>query len=234
VELSEVVRRRRMVRRYTDDPVDPAAVDRLLRTAVRAPSAGFTQGWAFLVLDTPVDVDRFWAAATPPERRASPDAWLRGMTRAPVVVVPWSSEAAYRRRYAEADKSGPPEAGGRPHPRPLEERWSVPYWHVDTGMATLLLLQAAVDEGLGACLFGVPAGRVEPLRRAFGVPDELTPVGAVTVGHPDPTARAGGSGRTRPRRPLDDVVHRGRWTTQQGPHAQDLPVGTEPADAPER
>ena len=87
----------------------------------------------------------------------------------------------------------------------------MPYWHVDTGMATLLLLQAAVDEGLGACLFGVPAARVEPLRRAFGVPDAFTPVGAVTVGHPDPAARAGGSARTRARRPQDDVVHRGRW-----------------------
>ena len=53
--------------------------------------------------------------------------------------------------------------------------------------------------------------RVEPLRRAFGVPDAITPVGAVTVGHPDPAARTGGSARTRARRPQDDVVHRGRW-----------------------
>ena len=203
-----MVRRRRMVRRYTAEPVDAEVVDRLLRTAVRAPSAGFSQGWAFLVLDTPDDVGRFWSAATPPERLAAPDAWLRGMRTAPVVVVPWSSEAAYRRRYAEPDKG----------PATLEERWSVPYWHVDTGMATLLLLQAAVDAGLGACLFGVPASRVDPLRREFGVPAEYTPVGAVTVGHPDPAAGLRGSARTRPRRPLDDVVHRGGWSPS-GPAA---------------
>jgi nitroreductase len=201
MEFTEVVRRRRMVRRYTAEPVAPAALDRMLATAVRAPSAGFSQGWAFLVLDTPDDVARFWAAATPPERLVAPDGWLRRMSVAPVVVVPWSDESAYRRRYAETDKG----------PATLEERWSVPYWHVDTGMATLLLLQAAVDEGLGACLFGVPAERVEPLRRAFGVPDAFTPVGAVTVGHRDPDERAGGSARTRARRPQDDVVHRGRW-----------------------
>src|SRR5690554_4988873 len=78
MELDDVVRRRRMVRRYTDEPVDPVAVDRMLRHAVRAPSAGFSQGWAFLVLDTLPDVGRFWLAATPPARAADPDRWLRG------------------------------------------------------------------------------------------------------------------------------------------------------------
>ena len=72
-------------------------------------------------------------------------------------------------------------------------------------------LRTHITVCLGACLFGVPAARVDPLRRAFGLPDALTPVGAVTVGHPDPDGRTGGSARSRARRPLDDVVHRGRW-----------------------
>ena len=50
MEFREVVRRRRMVRRYADEPVDPAVVDRMLEHAQRAPNAGFSQGWAFLVL----------------------------------------------------------------------------------------------------------------------------------------------------------------------------------------
>ncbi|MEP7090673.1 MAG: nitroreductase family protein, partial [Nocardioidaceae bacterium] len=58
MEFQDVVRRRRMVRSYADLPVDPAIVDRMLDNAVRAPSAGFTQGWSFLVLDRPTDVDR--------------------------------------------------------------------------------------------------------------------------------------------------------------------------------
>ena len=62
MEFADVVRRRRMVRNYTDEPVDPAVVDRALANAMRAPSAGFSQGWGFLVLDTPDDVRRFWAA----------------------------------------------------------------------------------------------------------------------------------------------------------------------------
>ena len=74
MEFQEVVRRRRMVRRYSPAAVDPATVDRLLRNAVRAPSAGFSQGWAFLVLDRRDDLDLFWEATTPPERAARPDA----------------------------------------------------------------------------------------------------------------------------------------------------------------
>ena len=62
MEFRDVVRRRRMIRHYSSAPVDPAAVDRMLEHAQRAPNAGFSQGWAFLVLDTPADVDLFWWA----------------------------------------------------------------------------------------------------------------------------------------------------------------------------
>lgn len=224
MEFQDVVRRRRMVRRYSPQPVDPTALERLLRNAVRAPSAGFSQGWGFLVLDRPDDVARFWAAATPPARAAEPDRWLRGMRTAPVVIVPFSSEAAYRRRYAEPDKAGPGRADGggtegadgtgRTARSPSRDpRWGVPYWHVDAGMASLLILQTAVDEGLGACFFGVPPERVGALREEFGVPEEFTPVGAITLGHPAPDERPGGSATRRPRRRLDEVVHRGRWSS---------------------
>ncbi len=204
MELAEVVRRRRMVRRYSPEPVDPAAVDRMLDAARRAPSAGFAQGWGFLVLDTPRDVARFWEAATPPERAARPDAWLRGMRTAPVVVVPFSSAEAYLDRYAEADKGWTDRDPGL---------WPVPYWHVDAGMAALLVLLTAVDEGLGACFFGVPAASVGPLREAFGVPDAFAPVGAVTIGHPVAEERRAGSAARRHRRPTEEVVHRGHWST---------------------
>jgi nitroreductase len=203
MELAEVVRRRRMVRRYSPEPVDPAAVDRLLDAARRAPSAGFAQGWGFLVLDAPGDVARFWAAATPPERAARPDAWLRGMRTAPVVVVPFSSAQVYLDRYAEADKGWTDRDPGR---------WPVPYWHVDAGMAALLILLTAVDERLGACFFGIPAAGVAPLREAFGVPDAFAPVGAITVGRPAADERASGSAVRRARRPAAEVVHRGHWS----------------------
>ena len=184
-----------MVRRYTDEPVEPGVVERALNRAVQAPSAGFTQGWGFLVLDSPVDVAAFWTAATPPGRGT--DAWSRGMRGAPVVVVPWSSRQAYLDRYAEPDKGWSADA----------DRWPVPYWHVDAGMASLLMLLSVVDDGLGACFFGVPGERVPVLREAFGVPADYAPVGAVTIGHPKPSAPR----RTRQRRTMSEVVHRGRW-----------------------
>src|SRR3712207_8478288 len=103
------------------------------------------------------------------------------MRRAPLLVVPLSHKAAYLDRYAEQDKGWTDRD---------EARWPVPYWHVDAGFAALLVLLTAVDEGLGACFFGVPAARLRPYRRAFGVPDGFTPGGAITVGYPAPDHRS--------------------------------------------
>jgi nitroreductase len=202
MEFQDVVRRRRMVRRYASRPVDPAAVDRMLSNAVRAPSAGFSQGWAFLLLDTPEDLTRFWAATSDADVSTR---WLDGMRTAPVVIVPLSHRDAYLDRYAEPDKGWTDRDEGR---------WPVPYWHIDTGMASLLILQTAVDEGLGACFFGIPPDRTDAFRAEFGVPAAYTPLGAVTVGHlPEDATDTGapGSPTRRARRPLEDVVHRGGW-----------------------
>ncbi len=196
-----MVRRRRMVRNYSSEPVDRAVLDRVLGNALRAPSAGFSQGWAFLVLDTADDVAAFWRA-TAGDRTEQPGSWLSGMMTAPVVVVPLSNKDAYLDRYAEADKGWTDRA---------EERWPVPYWHLDTAMASLLMLLTVVDEGLGACFFGIEPERVEQLRETFGVPAPYTPIGALTVGHRVEDPGAPGSAASRSRRPLDEVVHRGRW-----------------------
>lgn len=206
MELSEVIRRRRMVRRYTEEPVPRSTVDRLLTHAVRAPSAGFSQGWGFLVLDEPADLERFWAASAP---AGAPDSrWLRGMRTAPVVIVALASKEAYLDRYAEPDKGWTDRD---------EARWPVPYWDIDTGMASLLILLTAVDEHLGACFFGIPPERLDAFRDAFGVPPDHHPIGAITVGHPAPRGeRADGSPARRRRRPLEEVVHRGRFRPPAG------------------
>jgi len=201
MEFQDVVRRRRMVRSYTDEPVDPAAVARAVANATRAPSAGFSQGWGFLVLDRPDDVRRFWDATTDPGR--APDRWLRGMSTAPVVIIPCSSKAAYLDRYAEADKGWTDRD---------ESRWPVPYWDIDVGMASLLILQTAVDEGLGACFFGIPPDRLAAVKQAFGIPEAFAPIGAITLGHPAAAEGAQGSPSTRARKQPDEVVHRGRWS----------------------
>jgi nitroreductase len=205
MEFQDVVRRRRMIRDYATDPVDPAVVERALHNAVRAPNAGFSQGWGFLVLDRPADVRRFWETTTEPEDLAEPDEWLTGMMHAPVVVVPCSSKAAYLKRYAQEDKGWTDED---------ETRWPVPFWHIDAGMAALLILQTVTDAGLGACYFGIPPAYVPGVRRAFGIPDAFDPIGAITIGHRTTSEGVPGSPSRRPRKAQQEVVHHGRWSSE--------------------
>jgi nitroreductase len=193
-----------MVRDYDPDRPVPAEVrERLLAHALRAPSAGFSQGWAFLVLEAPEERDRFWTATapSPAHQDGAPDGWLTRMRRAPLLIVPLSDKAAYLERYAEPDKGWTDRD---------ESRWPVPYWDVDTGMASLLMLLTAVDEGLGACFFGVPPERIAGFRTAFGVPDGYTPIGCVSIGYAGAEDRRSPSLR-RGRRGVEEVVHRGRW-----------------------
>lgn len=212
MQFQDVVDRRRMVRSYDERPVDPAIVERALRNAVRAPNAGFSQGWAFLVLDTPADVARWWRATS--DDVEHPDAWLAGMMRAPVVVVPCSSKAAYLSRYAEADKGWTDRD---------EARWPMPFWHMDAAMASLLIMQTVVDEGLGSCFFGIPPERDAEVRREFGIPEGFDPVGVMTIGHPA-SGGAKGSPSRRARKPLAEVVHRGQWGHPASPSAEPAPV----------
>jgi len=205
MEFSEVVRRRRMVRRYAERPVDPTVVDRMLEHATHAPSAGFSQGWAFLRLDTPEGVDRFWEATTSAD--ATANTWLEGMRTAPVVLVALSHKHAYLDRYAEPDKGWTDRD---------EARWPVPYWHTDTAMAALLVLLTAVDEGLGACFFGISPDSVQRFRDAFGVPETRTPVGAITVGHRLADTGSKGSAARRRRVPWQEITHLGRWGRTAG------------------
>jgi nitroreductase len=198
MEFREVLRRRRMVRRYDEErPVPPEVVERLVSAALRAPSAGFVQGWGFLVLSTPEDVERFRRAATP---ESDPDRWFAANVRAPLIIVPHSNQSAYVARYNQPDKGLDKRA---------DPSWSAPYWDIDAGFASLLILLAAVDESLGACFFGLPPERIDAYRDAFGVPDEFRPIGAISIGYPAEPARD----ISADRKPLDEVVHRGRWNS---------------------
>jgi nitroreductase len=197
MELREAIRRRRMVRNFEDRPVPPEALERILDHARRAPSAGHTQGFAFLVLEGPEQVGRFWDCTFPAERRTE-FRW-QGLFRAPVIILPCASKAAYLERYAEPDKGWTDRD---------EARWPVPYWDIDCGFATMAMLLTAVDEGLGALFFGVFDGLAE-LRTAFGIPDDFHPIGAVALGWPAPDEPS--PSLRRGRRPDDEVIHRGHW-----------------------
>lgn len=209
MELRDAVRRRRMVRAYrTNGPVPRASLTRMLQHATRAPSAGFTQGQDFVVLTTERDRTRFWTAATPPppdppgtgQRATGPDPWLQGLRTAPALVLCLSDPERYLDRYAEPDKGWTDRDPGR---------WPVPYWDVDAGMAAMSMLLTAVDEGLGACFFGVPSQRQATVLAAFEIPDNRRIVGVVATGRPAPDRRS--PSLRRGRRPWGEVVHEGRF-----------------------
>jgi nitroreductase len=199
VQFADVVRRRKMVRNFTTEPVARDVIDRIMRVAVRAPSAGFTQGWGFLVLDTPESTARFWDTTFAEERRGE-FRW-QGMFNAAVIVVPCSNENAYLDRYAEPDKGWTDRDPGR---------WPVPFWHIDTGFASMQILNAVVDEGLGALFFGVFGEHVPAVRSTFGIPDDFTPIGAIAIGHPAETDERSPSLR-RGWKARDEVVHFNQW-----------------------
>lgn len=206
MELAEVIRRRRMVRRYEADRQVPVeVVERLLGYAVRAPSAGFSQGWDFLVLREPAERAAFWAATAEP---GPPDTWLAGLMTAPTLVVCLSHKDAYLDRYAEPDKGITDRS---------EDYWPVPYWDIDTGMAALLMLLGAVDQGLGSCFFGVPVHRHTAVKVAFGIPAGRAIVGVVSLGYRLPDRRS--PSLRRGRRGVPEVSHWGRFGAASPPAA---------------
>lgn len=194
-----MVRHRRMVRHYdTSRPVPADVVDRIVHNGLRAPSAGFAQGWGFLVLDDERDIARFRAAARSDQQ---PERWFAATVEAPLLIVALSDKDAYLDRYAQPDKG---------HTDRSDEWWPAPYWDIDAGFAALLMVLTAVDAGLGACFFGLPKSRIDPFRAEFGVPARLHPVGVVSIGYSDEPPR---DLRAR-RKSTADVVRRGQWTQQ--------------------
>ncbi len=191
-----------MVRNYTEESVDRAVLEAVVAAGARAPSAGYTQGHSFVVVTEPA---RREAIATLADEEAYVAAGFEPwISRAPAHVVVCVSEEAYRRRYREPDKRRP----GEP-----ELEWPVPYWFVDAGAALMAILLAAVDAGLAAGFLGVHS--LPGLRQLLRIPDDVTPIGVVTVGHPAPD-RPSGSLR-RGRLPLERMVHWEAWSDPDRP-----------------
>jgi nitroreductase len=196
MDFTDVLRKRRMVRNFSDAPVAPEAIERILDAARRGPSAGFTQGQDFIVV---TDLAMKKAIA---EVCGETDYTNFGfdpfVSAAPVLIVPCTNEAAYHRRYQEPDKIQ--EDG-------TEIEWPVPYWFMDVGCAVMLVLLGAVNEGLAA---GYAGGLdLDEFRRVLRIPEEVTPVGVIPIGHPAPDLRS--ASLKRGRRAFEDVVHRESW-----------------------
>lgn len=196
MEFDRVVRARRMVRHFGEGEVAIDTIDRILDLARYGPSAGFTQGQDFVVVTDP-EVKQSLAELCG-ERSYVAAGYHPFISGAPVVIVPCTNEAAYHRRYQEPDKIR--EDGS-------EIDWPVPYWFMDIGCAVMVILLAAVHEGLAAGFAG--AWDLDAVRDLLGIPAEVTPVGVIPIGHPLPDKRS--TSLRRGRRPFDEVVHRERW-----------------------
>ena len=196
MEFKDTVIKRRMVRNFADKPVDPLVIQRIVDLTRHAPSAGFTQGQSFVVV-TQSETKRA-VAETCRERYYVQSGFAPFISKAPVLLIPCTSEAAYHRRYQEPDKI---RADGS------EIEWPIPYWFMDIGCAVMIALLAALDEGLVTAFAG--SQDLDALRSILKIPAEVTPVGVIAVGYrapdqPSPSLKRG--------RKLDqDYVHYEAW-----------------------
>lgn len=196
MEFQEVVRKRRMVRHFTAEPVPDEVIERIVTAAQHAPSAGFSQGVTFVAVTDAATRQRIGEIA-------GEESYVKGgfdpfISQAPVQIVICASEQVYHDRYREPDKK-PEDAD--------EIDWPVPYWHTDAGCALMLILLAAVDEGLGGAFVGTH--HPDQLQALLGIPADYLPIGVAMIGHPAPDVPS--PSLKRGRRKLDDVLHRERW-----------------------
>lgn len=196
MEFQDVVLKRRMVRNFADKPVEAGLIERILDLTRHAPSAGFTQGQSFIVVTNPRTKKEI--ALTCEEEEYVKRGFSPFISKAPVLLIPCTSEAAYHRRYQEADKV---------NQNGTEIVWPVPYWFMDIGCAVMIALLAAIDEGLVSAFAG--SKDLKTLRALLDIPTEVTPVGVIAVGYraqdiPSPSLKRG-------RKADAEYIHRERW-----------------------
>jgi nitroreductase len=198
VELREILRRRRMHRAFLPDPIPQEQIERIAGVIRRAPSGGFSQGGSIVVVTD--EEQRLAIARAFGDEHYSRDG-RNFLVDAPVHLVICVNESLYHARYNEADKLA--ATGG------VEVTWPVPYWFVDAGALMMLVLLAAIDEGLASAFVGHPDQK-RIFDEVLGLPEAVVPIGLAVVGRPgdDPPP---GSRLAARRRPLDDLVHWQRW-----------------------
>ena len=201
MELRDVIRTRRMVHRFDRQrSIPPELLEQVLESALHAPSAGFSQGVALVVLDQPDQLENFWRKTVPPSQSEHLEEQLA--IGPPVVVLALANKQIYLNRYSEPDKADAKMQKA--------EAWPAPYWDIDCGMSVMLMLLTAVDLGLGGWFFGIAYGEGE-LMNDLGVPTDYKPIGAIGLGYKAADDVKAGSSVTRKRRTMVEIEHRGRW-----------------------
>ncbi len=178
--LYAIMKGRRSVRRYAEQPIAPELVQRLLEAAIWAPSAHNRQPWRFVVLSS-AETRRALAAAMGERLRAdltadgaAPELIERDVSRsysrisgAPLAIVVCLS-------MADMDRY--------PDGRRNEAEYIMAVQSV--AMAAQNLLLAAHAEGLGACWMCAPLFCPDVVRNALNLPADWQPQALITLGYP--------------------------------------------------
>lgn len=199
VSLREAVYTQRAIRRFSDEPVSEGAVEEMLEAAIRAPSAGNTQPWYFVVVrdrETKERLGQFYLDSwleIDEERRKEP-AYRdggdlgRNMGDVPVVIM------ACIERVEDL-----------PGPR------SGTYW-ASVYPAVQNLMLAARALGLGTVITTNHTRYEDEVKEYLEIPDDVDTAALIPVGYPaadDPFTE------TR-RTPAEEVTFRDRWGRREG------------------
>ena len=156
----DVIFARKSVRSYTDQPVSDEQVETMLRAAMAAPTGMNVQPWRFVVVRDQAVKDKL----------AGPRGGM--IAQAPVVFVICGETTLMRKPFGQPDAEAVVVENGN--------------WTQDCSAATENLLLAAEALGLGAVWTAAHpyADRVNPIREALGLPENVTPLCVVPCGYP--------------------------------------------------
>jgi nitroreductase len=184
LEFSNVIKKRRSIHYFTKEKVSNEDLRYILEAARWAPSAGNSQPWKFIIVKNPENIHKIWESTAGIElqissKRNIPVTPQNFIKHAPVIIVVCADPSAYKGRQANINADL--------------------YCIQDSAAATMNLLLAVCDRGLGACWVGM--FKEEKLRESLKIPHPIKPVAIIPLGH---TKSKEG---LRPRKPIEELVH---------------------------